>query len=625
MRMLQLHSDYMEYEPIEKEIKLAEVAEKKKVRFDDIVVLFTAVEDKDNKNVVKEAVEDVKKSLKDIKANKVLIYPFAHLSNNLAKPIEALNLLKEMDLQLREEGIETHRAPFGWNKKFSISIKGHPLAEQLKTFGPEAEKEEDRGKETEEPEALEAEKKVKSTWFILETTGELSPVDKFNFAKYRNLEKFKNYEISKSRTVQQIPPHVTLMKKLEIADYEPGSDSGNLRFYPKGRLIKSLLEEFVTRLAVDNGAVEVETPIMYDYAHPAFASYLNRFPARHYVIKSDDKDFFLRFSACFGEFLITKDAQISYKHLPFKMYELTRYSFRREKSGELVGLKRLRAFTMPDMHTLCRNLEDAKKEYSTQFKLCLSCLKEIGFDVEDFETAIRFTEDFWKQNKDFIVSLVKLVKKPILIEMWNYRYAYFDPKFEFNFVDALGKASALSTVQIDYENAERYGITYTDEDGKKKYPLILHCSPSGAIERDIYALLEKAYLDQQNKKVPQLPLWLSPTQARLIPLSEKFVQATKKIAEKIEEENIRVDVDDRSDTVQKKIRDAELEWINYILVVGPKEIKSKKISVRDRKTGKIKEMKLEKLIKEIKEELKDKPFKKLSLSKLLSVRPIFIG
>ena len=617
-----MHSDWIEYQPIEKEISQAEVVEKKNYRLEDIVVLFTAVEKTDNESVGRNAISEVKSFLENIKLNRILIYPFAHLSSNLSSPNDALKVIKAMEEHAKKLKIETYRAPFGWTKTFSMKIKGHPLAEQSKTFGPGAEKLEDR---EEEVEALEAEKKVKSTWFILEPAGKLTPIEKFNFSKHKNLEKFKNYEIAKSRTVQQMPPHVTLMKKMEMADYEPGSDSGNLRFYPKGRLIKSLLEEFVTGLAVDNGAVEVETPIMYDCTHPAFASYLNRFPARHYVIKSDDKDFFLRFSACFGEFLVTKDSQISYKQLPFKMYELTRYSFRREKSGELVGLKRLRTFTMPDMHTLCRNLEEAKKEYSAQFKLCLSCLKEIGFDTEDFETAIRFTEDFWKQNKDFILSLMKLVKKPVLIEMWNYRYAYFDPKFEFNFVDALGKASALSTVQIDHENAERYGINYTDEDGKKKHPLILHNSPSGAIERDIYALLEKAYLDQQNKKIPQLPLWLSPTQVRLIPLSEKFVQATKKIADEIEKEDIRVDVDDRSDTVQKKIRDAELEWINYILVVGPKEIKSKKISVRDRKTGKIKLVKLGQLIKEIKEEIKDKPFKKLSLSKLLSVRPIFVG
>jgi threonyl-tRNA synthetase len=431
--------------------------------------------------------------------------------------------------------------------------------------------------------------------------------------------------MAKSRAVQQMPPHVSLMKKLEIADFEPGSDPGNLRYYPKGRLIKSLLEQFVTQKVIEFGSVEVETPIMYDYEHPAFASYLNRFPARHYVIKSDDKDFFLRFSACFGQFLILKDTQISYKQLPFRIYELTKYSFRREKSGELVGLKRLRAFTMPDVHTLCKDLEEAKNEFINQFKFCMKILKEIGFEEKDYETAIRFTEDFWQKNNKFIVSLGKLLKKPILIEMWNYRYAYFDPKFEFNFVDALDKASALSTVQIDHENAERYGISYIDKNGVKKHPFIIHDCPSGAIERVIYALLEKAYLDQQKKKVPHLPLWLSPTQIRIIPLSDKFIKASEKIAEEIEKNQIRVDIDDRRETVDKKIRDAELEWVPYSLVIGPKEIKSKKLAVRIREIGKIKQMKLEQLVKEIKDEIKGKPFKQLPLPRLLSQRPIFVG
>lgn len=621
MRILQLHSDWIEYEPVEKEISLAEPVEKRKYKLENILVLFTAVEENDNENVGKKAIAEVKEFLEKLKINRILIYPFAHLSNTLAKPQNALKTIKAMEEQAKKLKIETYRAPFGWTKQFSISIKGHPLAEQSKTFGPDSVKKEKVG----ELEAIKAEEKVKSTWCILEPSGKLIPVEKFDFSKYSNLEKFKNYEISKSRTVQQIPPHVTLMKKLEIADHEPGSDQGNLRYYPKGALIKSLLEQFVTHLTIANGAVEVETPIMYDFNHPAFASYLDRFPARHYTITSDDKDFFLRFSACFGQFLITKDAQISYKQLPFKMYELTKYSFRREKSGELVGLKRLRTFTMPDMHTMCKNLEDAKKEYSDQFKFCLECLKEIGFEMDDIETAIRFTEDFWKQNKDFIIALVKVVKTPVLIEMWNYRYAYFDPKFEFNFVDALDKASALSTVQIDHENAERYGIVYTDENGKKKHPLVLHCSPSGAIERVMYALLEKAYLEQQKKKVPQLPLWISPIQVRVIPLSDKYTKEAEIIAEKIEKNQIRVDVDDRKDTVQRKIRDSELEWINYSLVIGPKEIESKELTVRIRESGKIKQMKLDDLVKEIKDKVKDKPFKQLPLPKLLSQRPIFVG
>jgi len=189
----------------------------------------------------------------------------------------------------------------------------------------------------------------------------------------------------------------------------------------------------------------------------------------------------------------------------------------------------------------------------------------------------------------------------------------------------LSKASALSTDQIDVENAERYGITYIDKKGKKQYPIILHCSPSGAIERCIYALLEKAYADQQNKKVPSLPLWLSPTQVRVIPLSDRYLKISEKVAEEIEKNKIRVDIDDRRETVEKKIRDAELEWIPFIVVIGKKEVKSKRISVRIRETGKIKEMKVEKLIEVIKNLTKNKPFKPLPLPKLLSKRPIFVG
>ena len=246
-----------------------------------------------------------------------------------------------------------------------------------------------------------------------------------DFSNFQNLKKFADYEMKKSRVYQKTPPHVILMRRLELADYEAGSDPGNLKYYPKGRLIKSLLEEWVTLKAIEFGAMEVETPVMYDLRHPALESYLHRFPARQYIVKSTKKKFFLRFSACFGQFLMKSNASISYKNLPLRMYELTRYSFRLEKSGELVGLKRLRAFTMPDMHTLCRDLESAKQEFINQFKLCMSCMEDLELSREDYEVAIRFTKEFWKKNKEFILALVKIAGKPVLIEMWEFRYAYF--------------------------------------------------------------------------------------------------------------------------------------------------------------------------------------------------------
>ncbi|RJS80737.1 threonine--tRNA ligase, partial [Candidatus Bathyarchaeota archaeon] len=584
MKILLLHSDFIKYELVRKEIDLAEESNVKEESLKDLAVLFTCIEAGDHDETVSRAAEEVKETLNNLKVDRVLVYPYAHLSGNLAKPAEALKLIRLLAERIRALGFEVHRAPFGWNKSFSISVKGHPLAEQYMSITP-AKKE---GAEEKVPEALKAEEKQESKWFILDLDGRLIPVEKFDFTGHENLRKFADYEIRKSRVVDMVPPHVELMRRLEIADYEPGSDPGNLRWYPKGALIKSLLEEYVTDKVIEYGAMKVETPVMYDFEHPSLSRYLNRFPARQYIVKSDDKEFFLRFSACFGQFLM---AQISYRNLPLRMYELTKYSFRREKRGELVGLRRLRAFTMPDCHALCSDLEQAKEELLRRFRLSKQILTDgLELDEEDFELAIRFTRDFYEKNGDFVRRLVKEMGKPALIEEWEDRIFYFTLKWEFNFIDNLGKASALSTDQIDVENAERYGITYVDKDGERRYPLILHCSPSGAIERGIYSILEKAYKKQMKGGVPSLPLWLSPTQVRLIPVSDEYLDYTEKLADQIEAEKIRVDIDDRELTVQRRVYEAEHEWVNYIVVVGGREKASGVLKVRDRVNRRIVEL-----------------------------------
>ncbi len=633
MRILQLHSNFVVYTPVQKEIQIAEEAEKKENRVEEVVVLFTAVEEGDTVALAQKAVDDVRAFLGRQKTNRILIYPFAHLSSNLSNPGEALKIIQAMEVYAKEKGIETYRAPFGWNKQFTISIKGHPLAEQARTYAPvaaavEAKIEGGECKKEEEPvsAALKAEDKMQSFWHVLMTDGSLVPIEEYKFKGHSNLQKFSQYEIKKARAVTQMPPHVTLMKRLEIADYEPGSDPGNIRWYPKGRMIKSLLEQYVTTRVAAYGGMEVETPIMYDFNHPSLKSYMNRFPARQYVLKSEDKELFLRFAACFGQFLMAHDAQFSYKQLPIKLYELTRYSFRREKSGEVVGLKRLRAFTMPDCHAFCTDLEQAKQEFKIRFDLCIDVLDNIGLVKDDFEIAMRFTKAFYEENKAFIAEIAAKYGKPMLAEVWNERFFYFSLKWDLNFVDNQDKAAALATDQIDVENAKRYDITFVDEKGEKQYPLILHCSPSGAIERDIYALLEKAYREQMAGKAPMLPLWLSPTQVRLIPISDKYMDKVEEIAKKIEAYCIRVDIDDSASTLQKKIREAEQEWIPYIAVVGEKEVESGNLSVRDREVkGAQQNLTAEMLVAKIAEKTAGKPFKPLPLPRLISKRPQFHG
>ncbi len=632
MRILQMHSNFIAYTPVEKEIQMAEEAEKKENRIEELVVLFTAVEQGDTPKLAEKAIDDLRAFLAKQKVNRILIYPFAHLSSNLSNPGDGLKIIKAMESYAKSKGIETFRAPFGWNKQFTISIKGHPLAETARNYTAvpaEAEaKAEGECKKEEEPvsAALKAEDRMQSFWNIILPDGSLVPIEEFKFKGHTNLQKFSQYEIKKARAVTVMPPHVPLMKRLEIADYEPGSDPGNLRWYPKGRMIKSLLEQCVTSRMSKYGAMEVETPIMYDFHHPSLASYMNRFPARQYVLKSEDKELFLRFAACFGQFLMAHDAQFSYKQLPIKLYELTRYSFRREKSGEVVGLKRLRAFTMPDCHAFCADLPQAKQEFLTRFNMCFEVLSNIGFTKDDYEIAMRFTQGFYDENKDFITELAKIYGKPMLAEVWNERFFYFILKWDLNFVDNQDKAAALSTDQIDVENAKRYEITFVDEKGEKQYPLILHCSPSGAIERDIYALLEKAYREQQKGKSPMLPLWLSPTQVRLIPISDQFLGKVEEIAARLEDACIRVDIDDTVNTLQKRIREAETEWTPYIVVVGKKEIESGVLAVRVREeNGKVENMKLEDLKLQIKGKTEGQPFKPLPLPKNLSKRPQFHG
>ncbi len=623
MRVLLLHSDHIEFEPKKKAIKGAEEVKLEKTRVEEALVAFVSVEKGDEADPEEAAsmlVDEIENVAKRVDVKRVVLYPWVHLTNDPAQPGDALRILKIAEGKLKDKFEEVVRAPFGWYKAFEVRCKGHPLAELSRTIRVGEKKESER--EEEISEALKAEEKLKSQWYIMTPDGELIPVEEFDFSEYPELKKFADYEISKVRAVDQVPPHVKLMREMELVDYEPGSDAGNLRWYPKGELIKNLLEDHVTNILLEYGAMKVETPIMYDFNHPNLSKYLHRFPARQYVVYSGSDRYFLRFAACFGQYLIKHDMIISYKHLPVRLYELTHYSFRREQKGELVGLRRLRCFTMPDMHTLVADVEQAKQEFVNQMKLAMKWMEDLQLD---YEVAIRFVRDFYEKNRDFIKSLAKMLNKPVLIELWEERPFYFILKFEFNVVDSLGKASALSTVQIDIENAERFDITYVDKDGSRKHPLILHASISGSIDRNLYAILERQWMRKERGEKPCFPLWIAPTQVRICPVSDEYLDHALQLLEKIRKENIRVDMDDRDITLAKKIMEAEKEWVPYVVVVGKKEAETGRLSIRVREKNKQIDMSVEELIEEIREKTRGKPFRPLYLPEKLSKRPQFVG
>jgi threonyl-tRNA synthetase len=627
MRILLLHADFIEYQPISKEIQTAEnIPSKSSKKIDEVIVALVAVEKDDDESLTDEVGRELKTYGQMIKCDNLLIYPYAHLSSDLAGPSMAQSLLNSIEEKSRKLFKTVNRAPFGWTKSFNIKIKGHPLAEQSKTIQKKSEDASNsKSESTGESIALKSEEVLKSTWYVQTVEGNLVPMDEYTFEKNSSFSKLADYELSKKRTVVEVPPHVKLMKRLALADYEPSSDGGNMRYYPKGRLMKSLIETYVSSMVHEYGGIEVETPVMYDSNHPSIHSYFNRFPARQYSIQSDNKQLFLRFAACFGQFLMAKDFQISYKQLPLKLYELTRYSFRREKSGELVGLRRLRAFSMPDCHAFCKDIKQAKEEFVKRFELSLRVIEGLGISSnDDVDMVIRFTSDFYEQNKEFIKTFAVRLKKPIIVEMWKEKFFYFIVKWEFNFVDSLGKAAALSTDQIDVENGERYKIEFVDSDGEKKYPIILHNSPSGAVERVIFALLEKADKNGTAGKTPALPLWLSHTQVRIIPVASKHTEFGEKIVGELNKNNIRADIDDRELSVGKKIREAESEWIHYILVIGDKEVDGNELVVRERLSKSQYGIALDNLMKKIKQEISDKPYLPLNLPVYLSKRPLIM-
>ncbi len=605
-----------------KAIKAAEEVSKEPVEIKEALVAMMAVEKGDEGNfegTADRAAKEILKVAEELKVENVVCYPWVHLTSNPSRPDIALKVLREVETKLKETAKfeKVIRAPFGWYKGFSITVKGHPLSELSREFTTDLKPE--SAEEIEESAAIKAEDEARHDFFVVKPSGELVPFDKYKFKPKSDFGKFFEYETQKRRASEQPPPHVALMQRLELVDYEEASDAGNMRWYPSGWVVKRLIEDHVTNAMIEHGAYAVETPIMYDFNHPALASYMNRFPARQYVISSGTDKYFLRFAACFGQFLIASDAVFSYKQLPLKLFEMTHYSFRREQRGELAALRRLRTFSMPDQHTIVANMEMAKQEFRNQYNLCVQMMDDFNLD---YEAVFRFQTDFYEENKTWIMEMIKMLKRPVMLELFDKRYAYFVCKFEFNVVDGQGKAAALSTVQIDVENANRFNISYVGEDGEKHTPLILHASVSGAIERVLYAILERAAMKSKKGEKPSFPFWLAPIQVRFCPVTDAQVDYCAQLVDELNEHGIRADLDDRGERVGKMIRDAERIWIPYIFVVGEEEVKSGVFKARTR-DGSIEEFTKENMADELLKKIKGYPKRKLPMSSRLSKRATF--
>ena len=612
MRVLLIHADKFEYE-IKEPTKMAEPLPENHPKvhtFKEVLVAFSTIEstDDDISAIAETAAADFQDVFTKVRAERMVLYPYAHLSRSLASPKLAVDVLKATEEAIKAKGIEVHRSPFGWYKGFEIKCKGHPLSELSREFTAE--------KKITREEVVE---KISHEFYILTPEGEEYPVDMEDIESLAVLEKYpslKTFIVSEEigRSKGEEPPSIKAMQKLELVDYEEASDRGHFRMFPKGHLVFSLLEAWAQAIALDRiGAVQIDTPILYDWSFPDIRSQGMSFHERHYTLKTEEnREFVLRFAGDFGLFRMMKGATLSYRNLPLRVYEFSK-SFRLEQRGELTGLKRLRAFHMPDVHCFTKDIEDGWKEYMLLYKNYSDLADATGVE---YAVAFRIVKEFYDKYKDNLIELLKYSKKPALIEVLSEMKHYWAVKHEFQGIDSVGGAVQLSTVQLDVDDAERYGIVYTDTDGKKKGCIICHSS-IGSIERWIYVLLEEALKHDK----PALPYWLSPTQIRMIPVSQEFTEDCFKIADGLD---ARVDVDDMDDKVGKKIRNAEMEWINMIIVVGEKEKSTGMLPVRMR-SGEQVLMTLEQLNEEIAKLSKGYPKARLPLPRLLSKRPTFRG
>jgi threonyl-tRNA synthetase len=608
VRILALHSDFFRFRVRQKAVEAAEEPENREGEFSDLLVLFTSFEKGDSEEEISLAIEDIKDVSSRVGTTSLLVYPWVHLTENPLPFYEAKRLMNLFAESLKKENFSVAIAPIGWYKEFEIKVKGHPLSESLRVIRA-GERKAEREKEAEEH----------GRFVILHPDGREEEIGDLDSIADEELKIFIRNEVFGKVPSGEKPRHIELMRRLELVDYERSSDIGHFRFYPAGTLVKRLIEELALNVAISIGAMEIETPLMYRLDVPAIAEQASKFRERMYTIQVDNNQLILRFAGDFGLFEMMKDMNISYRHLPVSFYEISP-SFRLEQRGEAVGLRRLRAFTMPDIHTFARDMKQGISVYKMYYEKYHNLLRQLGIE---YVVAFRVVERFYEELKPEIIDMLRISGKSALIEILPEMKHYWAMKHEFQFVDSTGGNAQLSTVQLDVEDSARYGIFYIDEKGERRPGIIVHTS-MGSIERLIYAVLETAAKRGKKGEKPMLPLWLSPTQVRIIPVSQEHLAYAEKILDSIKD-RVRADLDDREMTLSHKIRDAERKWIPYIVVVGAAEEEMSKIRVRRRSDGADYYTTPDDLVKEILKNTEGMPFRRINVPERLSKRPIFVG
>jgi threonyl-tRNA synthetase len=417
------------------------------------------------------------------------------------------------------------------------------------------------------------------------------------------------------------------MRKLELVDYCPESDVGNLKWYPQGMLLKDLIMDYAFRnVALPWGAMKMQNPLLYRTDFETIRQLQGEFHERDYRVEDG---LVLRFASDPGAFPFVQKTVFTYRNMPFKVYEEA-ICFRKEQKGELTGLMRVRNFWMTDMHAFCMSEEQAREEYyglSVMFGRLMDSVIAGGNWVLGFEVV----EEYYEKYRELFRKIVRELRVPAFFKLMREMTHYYAFKNEFQAIFPNGENLQISTVQWDVKNGERFNICYYDSDGARKpVPIIIHASSFGSVERAVAAILENAAGRVSQGRPPMLPVWLSPEQVRLIPVDvQRHMDGCIRVAERLEKEGARVGIDDRDLTVSKRVAEAKTRWIPFIIVYGDRELETNmlRIVVREESTlekDHVEEMSLEDFAAYFRKRVGDMPTRPLYIPRELSKRASFV-
>jgi len=604
MRILLIHAEWFSYRVREKAIEGSEEIDRPSGSFSNVLVVFTTIERNDDQDggVVERASEEIVDVAKKVGAGEVLIYPYAHLSQDLASPEAALQLLAELEKALREKGVRVSRAPFGWYKEFEIKCYGHPLSELSRTIRP----------------GVRVRRPVGKIYYILGLDGKLYSPEDFDYSGYPDLKILVEKEVFKRDSEGGRSRVSEYLRKFGF-EWEEYSDPGHMRYSPHATAILDSVAQYSYMVARSLGipVFRVKGTNMFDLSVKAVKEHADLFGDRLYEVDSEGSKLVMRYAACHQQFAMLKDWILSYKDLPMGMFEVAD-SYRYEQRGELLLGFRLRRFHMPDMHILCRDLGEAME---LTLKIRDKIFEEVGKVGRDYVAIINTTKGFLESSIDYLRELVRRDGKPALVVVYPDNIYYWVINIEYNIVDATQRPREIATFQIDVGNAERFGISYVDPSGAQKRPPIIHTAIIGSVERYIYMLFDTAAKLEDMGRTPYLPFWASPIQVRIIPIKPEHMGYALEIMRAIGEKGFRVDVDDRDESLAKKLRDAGIEWAYFVAIVGDREVKTRTITVRERPTGDQKTYTLELFLALLEELSKGYPRVELTMPELVSRRP----